>query len=451
MCSDARDATSATEAQPGRKLDSEALDKHEPDDLTESGFVSRTVIFHNATRARKKSKRRASYVERSFSSLGFLSAGCAFSSQQPVLARRRGPLPSQIRACERIAIGELKEPSMLSRHVNLRCRRPMRLVHALPVPPLTCLGPVGFFLAGGICSSLSHVVATPIDVVKTKQQDEQDASADRRAPGMLAMGWKLVQAEGPAALLRGADATFSGYFMHGALKYGFFELWQSVLRVGEATFAARIPLLCLCAFLAELVATVVLCPAESARIMLVTDPEYVEPAREEYKEQCRQKKGCHPFSFILGGDIALALKQLRRDQGVREGWFGALVPLLMKQCAYTVAKLVTYDVVNSVLAPNRSFYCRVFSAMCAATTATLASQPADTIFTCVSREGGECPVPMDDSFMDDEPPSVWKLMRDASARLGVRGLFAGWRTRICQMSLIVVMQLLMYDSIRPRS
>lgn len=39
------------------------------------------------------------------------------------------------------------------------------------------LGP-GFFIAGGLCSSLSHVMATPIDVVKTSQQAEEE-----RRPG----------------------------------------------------------------------------------------------------------------------------------------------------------------------------------------------------------------------------------------------------------------------------
>ena len=157
---------------------------------------------------------------------------------------------------------------------------------------------------------------------------------------------------------------------------------------------------------------------------------------------------------MFGLNTWLALQQLRSDQGVWKGWFGALVPLLMKQCSYTVAKLVTYDVmsdfcslfVNPVLA-------RVLAAFGAATAATLASQPADTVFTCISVEGGsgECPVPMDgDSFWDDEPPSVWKQMRDATNRLGIAGLFSGWQTRIFQMTLIVTVQLLLYDTIRPR-
>ena len=53
---------------------------------------------------------------------------------------------------------------------------PPLLVPTLPSPArlLGLLGPVGFFVAGGLCSSLSHVIATPIDVVKTSQQAEEE-------------------------------------------------------------------------------------------------------------------------------------------------------------------------------------------------------------------------------------------------------------------------------------
>jgi len=331
---------------------------------------------------------------------------------------------------------------------------------ALPFSPsglLATLGPFGFFVAGGLCSSFSHVLATPIDVIKTSQQATEEREG--RCPGMLNMAMKLVKSHGPQKLLSGVGATFTGYFLHGAFKYGLFEIWKSIFRIHHVvSVAGHISLLCICALLAEMLATVVLCPAEAARIMLVADPSFMEPTRQAYERFCKQQKrgmhGIHQILTMFGLNTWLALQQLRSDQGVWKGWFGALVPLLMKQCSYTVAKLVTYDVmsdfcsffVNPVLA-------RVLAAFGAATAATLASQPADTVFTCISVEGGsgECPVPMNgDSFWDDEPPSVWKQMRDATNRLGIAGLFSGWQTRIFQMTLIVTVQLLLYDTIRPR-
>lgn len=331
---------------------------------------------------------------------------------------------------------------------------------AVPSPAhlLALLGPLGFFIAGGLCSSLSHVMATPIDVVKTSQQAEEERNG--RSPGMLAMACQLVQSHGPRRLLSGAGATFTGYFLHGAFKYGLFEMWKAVFQVSKVSLAMHIPMLCLCAFLAELLATVVLCPAEAARIMLVADPTFVEPARLAWERFCRREKrgmlhGIHRILTMFGLNTWLALQQLRSESGVWNGWFGALIPLLVKQCSYTVAKLVTYDVLSTSLAslwglPSTAKVCAAFSA---ATAATLASQPADTVFTCISVAGGSgvCPLPMDDEDLwEDKPISVWKQMRDAARRLGLLGLFSGWQTRIFQMTLIVVVQLLLYDTIRPR-
>ena len=44
--------------------------------------------------------------------------------------------------------------------------------------------------------------------------------------GMLAMALKLVQNHGPRRLLSGAGATFTGYFLHGAFKYGSLVEWS---------------------------------------------------------------------------------------------------------------------------------------------------------------------------------------------------------------------------------
>lgn len=40
---------------------------------------------------------------------------------------------------------------------------------------------------------------------------------------MLATALELVKNHGPKKLLSGAGATFTGYFLHGAFKYGLFE------------------------------------------------------------------------------------------------------------------------------------------------------------------------------------------------------------------------------------
>eukprot|EP00435_Cladocopium_sp_Y103_P034625 s353_g9.t1 len=96
----------------------------------------------------------------------------------------------------------------------------------------------------------------------TARQVQLAAVPRGRSPGMLAMAYQLVQSHGPRRLLSGAGATFTGYFLHGAFKYGLFEMWKTIFQISKVSLAMHIPVLCLCAFLAELLATVVLCPAE---------------------------------------------------------------------------------------------------------------------------------------------------------------------------------------------
>ena len=78
----------------------------------------------------------------------------------------------------------------------------------------------------------------------------------------------------------------------------------------------------------------------------------------------------------------------------------------VKQCSYTVAKLVTYDVLSTSyqLWGLHPLVARVAAAFSAATAATLASQPADTVFTCISVAGGSgvCPLPLDDEAKNDK-------------------------------------------------
>ena len=66
----------------------------------------------------------------------------------------------------------------------------------------------------GAC--LSHVGGVPIDVVKTRiQQDPKRYSGDP-----LEAAQQLVQAEGVATLALGLRETATGYFVQGFLKYG---------------------------------------------------------------------------------------------------------------------------------------------------------------------------------------------------------------------------------------
>ena len=69
-----------------------------------------------------------------------------------------------------------------------------------------------YFLAGGLCASISHALACPIDVVKTRQQTVPEYRDLSLLDGLT----RCASDEGPAALLTGVGPTIVGYGLEGA-------------------------------------------------------------------------------------------------------------------------------------------------------------------------------------------------------------------------------------------
>lgn len=68
-----------------------------------------------------------------------------------------------------------------------------------------------YFVAGGTCAAISHGVTTPIDVVKTKIQN----NPQKYNNGMLAATKDILKEEGAEALLGGLGPTVVGYGIEG--------------------------------------------------------------------------------------------------------------------------------------------------------------------------------------------------------------------------------------------
>merc|ERR1711998_106285 len=75
-------------------------------------------------------------------------------------------------------------------------------------------------LAGGICCSVTHGGACPIDVVKTRIQ--LDPVTYNR--GLFGGMKQVIATEGSGALWTGVGATAAGYFVQGWFKFGGYEL-----------------------------------------------------------------------------------------------------------------------------------------------------------------------------------------------------------------------------------
>merc|ERR1719162_2842751 len=77
-------------------------------------------------------------------------------------------------------------------------------------------------LAGGVCCSVTHGLACPIDVVKTRIQIEP-ATYNK---GMVAGFRTVIATEGVGALATGLGPTAGGYFVQGWFKFGGFEFFK---------------------------------------------------------------------------------------------------------------------------------------------------------------------------------------------------------------------------------
>jgi solute carrier family 25 (mitochondrial phosphate transporter), member 3 len=166
-----------------------------------------------------------------------------------------------------------------------------------------CLGVVDYryFVAGGICAACSHGITTPIDVVKTKMQ----ADPQQYNSGMLSAAAKIVKKDGPGILLSGLGPTVVGYGIEGSAKFGIYEILKPVFgKVVDDQSTAFI----LASIAAGAVAALILCPAESVRIRIVTDENYSDTGLLTGLPKLIREEG---FFEMFGGFPAMLAKQVR--------------------------------------------------------------------------------------------------------------------------------------------
>ena len=362
--------------------------------------------------------------------------------------------------------------------------------------------------AGGVGACVSHAGAVPLDVVKTRVQQDPAKFA---GGGVLESAKTLVREEGWGVLSRGLANTMLGFLLHGAFKYGGFEfLKQAFLESDNAEIATfghdhRLLTLLVAAALAETVATVALLPLEQTRIKMVSDESYANNVLE-------------------------AIQRLFREDGV-DGFVNSLPPIYAKMIPFSMCQLATYDVavgacretaaalavaVSAVAADGDTsvvvaemaslvsealsspFVAQVPASFLAATTASLASQPGDTLMSVInegekketsfretrkdadaraSETGVESASAFGDGSEDvleaslggsvvtlEKPRSVEKKsesndetekkkrrragVAETAARLGFDGLYAGWQERLAHVAAVIVIQLVVYDDIK---
>ena len=332
-----------------------------------------------------------------------------------------------------------------------------------------------YFIAGALCASLSHALAIPIDVVKTRQQTDSDL----QDVGPVEALQIIIGNEGAQSLLQGAGPTIVGYAVQGSLKYGIYEILKPIVAASiltasaDGSFSSTILDFLISGALAETVGSSALTPFEAARIRLVSYPDYAN-----------------------GGGIVSCMSRMGKEEGVKSLFLG-YPAIISKQIPYTAVSLCTFEIVSKYIysqilglgtavvnnptignavaqgaiggemntgygdatiitsaatavmtmesIPSLTRFEVTFAAATAAALiGAVVSQPGDTLLSVInkrSRVGTSSTTTEEDSGFD--PVTV---MVETAKELGMIGLFAGFRARLLHVMTIVVSQLLIYDS-----
>lgn len=214
------------------------------------------------------------------------------------------------------------------------------------------------------------------------------------------------------------------------MKFGVYEICKPIFSdLLSGTVSSKVeksPVAFLMAsVVAGAVAALLLCPMESTRIKIVTDPAY------------------------SGKGFLSAFPKLLAEEGF-VSTFAGIWAMLAKQVPYTFGKQVSFDVFTSSLYsffqsmslewlhPRQTkLVVSLMSAFLASLVACIFSQPGDMILTETYR-----PQPKGDSL------SFPDVIRKIHSRDGVVSFFTGTGARIVHVGAIITSQLVVYDLVK---
>jgi solute carrier family 25 phosphate transporter 3 len=298
-----------------------------------------------------------------------------------------------------------------------------------------------YFVAGGTCAAISHGITTPIDVVKTRIQ----ADPAKYSKGMRQATVAIIKEDGPQVLLGGLGPTVVGYGIEGAMKFGVYEickpLFNGLFLGSSATEEKSAVAFLLASITAGAVAALILCPMESTRIRIVTDPAYA------------------------GKGLLNGLPKLVSEEGL---WstFSGLWAMLAKQVPYTFGKQVSFDVIAGFLYAifqsvevgwlgdgQTKWVVSVMAAFMASIIACIFSQPGDMLLTETyrpreSKDKVKTKKGKQQVTDDGSDRSFGAVSQRIYQKGGMSGFFTGTGARIVHVGMIITSQLVIYDVVK---
>lgn len=280
-------------------------------------------------------------------------------------------------------------------------------------------------VAGAISCSVTHSAVCPLDVVKTKMQTDVTLAGK----STVAAFSEVVRKSGIRVLLQGLTATASGYFLQGFCKFGFYDLIKSkslqVIDNEQVSRKFRFPILIGSSAVAEVIASVALCPLEVTRIYMVMNPR-------------------------LQSGMFNAMREIMTLQGIG-GFFNGLPLIMVRQIPYTCAKLAGYDIIsdhmrkivtamnnmNNELSELQKATIQLSSGVIAGILAATISQPADVLLSRMC--GASCK--HSQCVIVDGPIALFLALR----QMGFKECFTGLQPRAVMIGTLTAMQFFLYE------
>uniref|UniRef100_A0A7E4VQ25 Phosphate carrier protein, mitochondrial n=1 Tax=Panagrellus redivivus TaxID=6233 RepID=A0A7E4VQ25_PANRE len=268
-------------------------------------------------------------------------------------------------------------------------------------------------LAGVLVAGGSHLLGTPLDVIKCRIQ----TNATKFPNFGTALRTTLAE-EGIRGLCRGWAPTLIGYGAQGFAKFGFYEVFkkQYADMLGPQ-FAAqhKIAIYLAASATAEAIGDIALAPFEAVKVRVQT-------------------------SNTVPSSLHKALPFIYSREGFG-GLFKGLPPLWMRQIPYTASKFVCFEacietIYKDILKKQRhevsgrdQLAVSLVSSVISGIVCAICSHPPDVVVS---------------KLYKDPNAKLWEVTK----QLGFRGLWSGLAARILMIGSIATMQLFVVDSVK---
>lgn len=264
----------------------------------------------------------------------------------------------------------------------------------------------------------THSSVTPLDLVKCRRQVDAGLYTSN------VQGWKKILATKGDSIFTGVGATFIGYSLQGAGKYGGYEYFKKTYSdlVGE-DFASKYktPVYLAASFSAEFFADIALCPFETIKVKTQTTiPPYATSVFDGWKK-------------------------ITATEGIA-GLYKGLTPLWLRQIPYTMVKFASFEKTVeqiykylgkpvSSYTPLQQTGVSFLGGYIAGIFCAVVSHPADVMVSKINS--------------DKKPTeSVGQAVLRIYSKIGFGGLWNGLPVRIAMIGTLTGFQWLIYDSFK---